>query len=304
MRRIAKPLLPAAMALSMLLAACAAQPGSSPGSSAGTIDHPSGDGLVLRLSYSGGFVGPGFDLIAFPPFSLAGDGRVFVPGAQDAIFPGPALPAVMVRRLTASGIEAVLQEVVATGLFGASVEYRGAQNCVMDASDAILTLNAGGRDVKVVVYGLGTLPPGRACPGVSSGEIAAHASLQHLADRLTNLEAWLPESAWAEPQWRLYQPEALRLLVRNADPDPPDSSGIANPLVDWPDDADPATFGQPGTLGDQRCGVLTSQRASDWYTALQAANQLTRFTRDGHRYQVAVRLLLPDEPLECPTGAA
>jgi hypothetical protein len=294
MRRIAQPWLPAT-ALSILLAACA--PG--PRGSTGPIDHPTGAALVLRIEFSGGFAGPAFAFTSFPPFTLSGDGRVIVPGAQIAIFPGPALPAVNVRRLTEAGIQAVLNEVAGTALFGASIEYRGAQNCVMDASDTVFTLHADGREVKVVAYGLGTLPAG-GCPGISGAEIAAHRTLLQLSDRLTNLEAWLPATAWAEPTWRPYQPTALRLLVRNADADQPDGSGIGNQLLDWPEDSNPATFGDPNPLANQRCGVVSGQRAQDWYAALSGANQLTRFVKDGHRYEVTVRFQLPDEPLACP----
>ncbi len=300
MRRIAQPWLPAAAAILILLAACSAGPGGS----TGPIDHPSGDALILRIEYSGGFIAPAFRFTSFPSFTLSGDGRVIVPGAQDAIFPGPALPTANVRRLTDAGIQAVLDEVARTALFGTSIEYRGAQNCVADASDTIFTLHAGGREVKVLVYGLGTLDPGGQCPGISAAEKAAHRTLQNLSERLTNLEAWLPATAWADPTWRPYQPIALRLLVRNADADQPDPSGIANQLLDWPDQSNPASFGDPIGLGDQRCGVVSGQPAQDWYAALLRANQLSRFVKDGHRYEVTVRLQLPDEPLACPQLAS
>lgn len=295
MRRIARPLLPAAMALAITLTSCA-----GPGDSAGPIDHPSGDGLVLRIEYSGGFVPPAFLLTSFPSFTLAGDGRVIVPGAQIDIFPGPALPAANVRRLSEAGIQAVLREVARTGLFGATIEFRGAQNCVADASDTIFTLHADRHDVRVTVYALGTLDPANGCQGVSSAEAAAHRALQQLGERLTNLEAWLPASGWVDTTSRPYQPEALRLVVRNADADPPDGSGVGNALVDWPASSDPATFGDPAAFGDQRCGVVSGQTAKDWYALLSTSNQLTRFVKDGHRYEVTVRLLLPDEPPACP----
>ena len=251
MRRIARPLLPAAIVLALALAAC-----SGPGPSIGPIDHPSGDNLVLRISYSGGFAGPSFDSQNFPPFSLMGDGRVIVPGAQIDLFPGPALPAVNVRRLTEAGIQAVLNEVARTALFGTSVRYSGAQSCVMDASDTVFTLHADGHEVTVTVYGLGTLDPANGCQGVSSAELAAHRTLQHLGERLMTLEAWLPASAWAETRSHPYQPSALRLVVRIADADPPDGSGIGNALLDWPDSSDPATFGEPGPF----CGAALRRR--------------------------------------------
>lgn len=99
-------------------------------------------------------------------------------------------------------------------------------------------------------------------------------------------------------------PEALRLLVRNADADPPDDSGIGNQLLDWPADSDPDTFGDQASDGTIRCGVVSGLEAKDCYSALSGANQLTRFVSGDHRYEVTVRFQLPDEPLECPAPPA
>lgn len=299
MKRMVRPLVPAAVALSVLLSACAAGPGSS----TGPIAHPAGDDLVLRVEYGGGMIRD-FFLTSFPIFTMTGDGRVIVPGAQIDLFPGPALPAVNVRKLSEEGIQAVLKEVARTGLFSTSAEFRGAQNFVADAGDTILTLRAGGKDVVITVYGLGTLDPAGSYPGVSEAELAAHRTLSRLVEELGNLDPQLPASAWVDTSWTPYQPEALRLLVRNADADPPDDSGVGNALVDWPVDSDPATFGDVTASGDQRCGVVSGQQAKDWYAALTGAKQTTRFVKGDHRYQVTVRFQLPDEPLECPQPAA
>jgi hypothetical protein len=298
MKRIVRPLLPAALALSTLLAAC-----SQGGGSTGPIAHPSGDDVILRVENSGGMI-QDFFLISFPSFTLMGDGRVIVPGAQIDIFPGPALPAVNVRKLAEDGIQAVLAEVARTGLFGESVEFRGAQNFVADAGDTVFTLHADGKDVTVTVFGLGTLDPAGEYPGISAAELAAHRTLQHLFEELSNLDAQMTASAWADASWHPYQPEALRLLVRNADADPPDDTGIGNVLLDWPGDSDPATFGDATFDGGRRCGVVSGKEAEDWYRALTGANQLTRFVKDEHLYEVTVRFQLPDEPLECPTPPA
>jgi hypothetical protein len=285
-------LLAALAASALLLAACAA-----PGESGDQIAHPGGDQLVLRISYSGGLAGPGIDQLTHPGFTLVGDGRLIVPGAVDAIFPGPLLPAMNQRRLTEAGIQAILAEVAATGLFGASIEYRGAQACVMDASDVSFELHADDRDVTVKVVGLGALDPAVNCPGVTASEYAAHAKLVQLTNRLMAPDAWLPATAWAD-QWHAYQPEAMRLVVRNADGDPPDGSGIPNPLVAWPSSSDPAAFGEDDGFG-HTCGVVSGDDAAEWYELLAQSNLLTRFTRGEHRYQVSVRFLLPDEPEEC-----
>jgi len=90
----------------------------------------------------------------------------------------------------------------------------------------------------------------------------------------------------------------MRLIVRNADADEPDGSGIPSSLVPWPAGSDPATFGEETDFG-LRCGVVGGTDADEWYDLLGAANQLTRFTRDEYRYAVSIRFLLPDEPPEC-----
>lgn len=295
-------MLPATLAIT-LLAACSLRPGGSTGPSAepSGIAHPSGDALVLRVEFSGGFVASSFLYTSFPAFTLTGDGRVIVPGPQIAIFPGPALPAANVRRLTEDGIQAVLNEVIGTGLFAKSVELLAAQNFVADVGDTIFTLDAGGVEVRIRVYGLGVFDSPGTYPGVTADELAANRTLSQLLQHLGNLDATLPATAWADAAWQPYQPEALRLLVRNADADAPDESGIGNGLLDWPVDSDPATFGDLTSDGVQRCGAVSGQEARDWYAALGSANQLTRFVKGDHRYQVTVRFLLPDEPLECPS---
>jgi hypothetical protein len=288
-----------------LLAACSLRPGGTnePTPEPSGIAHPSGDAVVLRVEFSGGFVASSFLYTSFPAFTLTGDGRVIVPGAQIAIFPGPALPAANVRSLTEDGTQAVLKQVTGTGLFAKSVEFLAAQNFVADVGDTIFTLHADGAEVRVRVYGLGVFDSTGNYPGVSADELAANRTLSQLFQDLGNLDATLPASAWADAAWQPYQPEALRLLVRNADADAADESGIGNGLVDWPVDSDPATFGDPTFDGAQRCGVVSGQEARDWYAALSSANQLTRFVKAGHRYQVMVRFQLPDEPPECPSPA-
>jgi len=56
--------------------------------------------------------------------------------------------------------------------------------------------------------------------------------------------------------------------------------------------------------GTIRCGVVSGHEAKDWYTAVTGANQLTRFVKGDHWYEVTVRFQLPDEPLECPAPPA
>jgi hypothetical protein len=289
----------AAAVIAAMLAGCA-RGGSAP---SGPIGHPSGDALILRVETAGGLLPAGTVFSALPSLSIYGDGRVIAPGAIDMIYPGPALAPLIVRRLSESGIQAVLHEVLTTGLFNQSQIFDGARAAVADAGTTVFTLRADGREVSVSVYGLGTLDLSNPPASVSGEELDAIRALTRLSGKLAMLDSWLPAGGWADSTSRQYVPDALRLLVRLADADPPDQSGIANQLVAWPGSGDPAAFGDPvAQPAVARCGVVEGAEASDWFGALQHANQLTRFASGLHRYQVTPRPLLPDEPRSCPAG--
>ena len=103
---------------------------------------------------------------------------------------------------------------------------------------------------------------------------------------------------------RPFRAEALRLLVRNADAEAADPSGVARQVLPWPDAADAVTFGSAVSAPQgERCGVVTGADAMAWLTVLARANAVTRFVAAGHSYAVTVRPLLPDEPRSCPSGS-
>jgi hypothetical protein len=299
------------LGMTVLAAACAASPGGSPGEgdgsgdSDGSIDHPTGDALVLSVENRGGFVPVEFVATAMPTFTLLGDGRVIVPGAMTLIYPGPALAPLQHRTLTEEGIQQLLAAVAQTGLFDADLELRGAQNIVADAADTVFTLHAGDRDVTVTVYGLGTLDPSMPMEGVSAAEANAHRTLTQLNDRLMFLDQWLPASAFADDGWKPYEPEAFRLYVRNADAVPPDPALPPEPPHAWPVEGDPAAFGEPDAfLADTRCGVVEGEEAAAWLEELSVSTQLTRWAAGDHLYTVLPRPLLPHEERVCPEASS
>lgn len=288
----------------LLLAGCSRGAGGNPGASPtprGAVAHPTGDALILSVANSGGFVAPDFLLGALPRFVLTGDGRVLVPGAQAAIFPGPMLPSLLQRRLTEAGIQAVLGAVADTGLFKADLDLRGANAMVADASDTVFTLHVDGREVTVSVYALGFLDAANPPQGMSGNEVLAHRSLSLLQQRLLGLEQWLPADAWADAGWEPYEPEAFRLYVRNADAEPPDVGSGLPPQAprQWPIASDPASFGEASS-GDLRCGVVAGADGATWLADLRQSNQLTRWTAGEHRYSLIPRPLLPYEQRRCP----
>ncbi len=323
-----KRMLPSLFGVSLILAACAAPAGSSgspvesPGGSSpprsdggsspepGDIDHPTGDEAILVVDHTGGMVPVQFMVTNLPSFVMFGDGRVIMQGAQTAEFPGPAYPALIERTLTEAGIQAVLSGIEDTNLFTSDLELRGAQSVVADASDTRFTLNAGGPDVIVSVYGLGTLLPDiDRPPGMSSAEIDAHRILGQLNDGLMTLDSWLPADARETEGWQRYEAEAFRLYVRDVTGEPVEGGDLPEQVRDWPTDDDPAAFGEvESAFGDgTRCGVVDGELGAAWLEEVTAANQLTLWTDDGdRRFSIRARPLLPHEDPACPEliGAA
>jgi hypothetical protein len=285
-------ILPLALA-TLLLAGCAGVgPTDQPDDSGAGISHPVGDALVLRVELRGGFVAPTADLTRLPSFTLLGDGRVIQPGAVMAIFPGPIVPPLTVRRLNQNGVQAVLREVAATGLFRVSRELNAARDHVADAPDTVFELHADGAEVSLSVYALGI----GVDDGVPADEARARALLGNLDARLATLETWLPGAAWADARSAPFQPAALRLLVRDASDEGVDPSGIGFNVVPWPTDADP---GAGRAQGQWRCSVVEGPGAATWNAQHGSANTLTRWTRGADRYQVLPVPLLPDQQRTC-----
>lgn len=269
--------------LTLLLPACRAAKGD------GDVAHPDGATPVLQVEFRGGLIGPDSRFGQLPSFTMLGDGRVIQSGAMDAIYPGPLLPPLQQRRLNEEGVQTVLREVAATGLFDESREYRSTR--VADAPDTVFTLHADGVTTIISINALGIDVGGQ-----STSDANAYRLLAKLDERLGTLDQWLPASAWAERDWQSYRADAYRLLVRDADVGEKEPNGIGLNFAAWPTRTDP-NAGTPALEG--RCQVATGQEAIAWTAAFTKANQLTRWTVGERRYQVQPRPLLPSEPAEC-----
>ncbi len=287
-----------ALPVILLVASCSAA--SAPPVGGGLASHPDGNEVVVQVEWTGGFVPYESLFTSLPLFTLLGDGRVIVQGPVPAIYPGPALPNLQVRRLTEEGIQAVLFRLTETGLFDESHTYDAAAAFVADANTTVFTMNANGATVVVDVYALGTFSDPETTPSdVSADELAAHSSLITLQDDLGNLEGWAEADDWADAAWSPYQAEALRLLVANVDNEPPNADGLDSDPLPWPASTAPDAIGTASTVQDFSCGVVSGDEAATWTAALASANQLTRWSFDGHLYRVTPRPLLPNEALDC-----
>jgi len=236
-----------------------------------------------------------------PAFTLLDDRRVIRPAASQTVGSGPQWPAVEVRELSEAGVATIRGLVDATGQLSADASWSAATSIVADAGTTSFIVRRGDSTVTVGVYALGAFTSGDAPTSVSAEELAAYRTLDDLLEQLASVAEWLPPDAWADGSaWEPYEPEAIRLFSRGPNPNLEPEVG-AFEEVPWPTDLDPSWIGYPmSEWGDFRCGIATGDDIDVWRTALSAADEMTRFVADGHRYRVTVRLMLPDEPAECP----
>jgi hypothetical protein len=254
------------------------------------IGHPSGsDQLILGVADTGGFVAPSALLVRLPIFSLYGDGTQIEAGAQTEIYPGPALPPILARSVSETGIQSILQTALDAGLdHDATFTDLGSVG-IADATTTVFTLSVDGVTHRTEVYALSMLPEQPA--GMSDQEWRARRALADLVTRLETLDSWVPADALstAEP----YRGSRAEILVSPYHPD----DQLTEPPVDWPLDASLGSFGDPTSVEpDRRCAVVTEQDWTSLEPQAETANELTPWVDDGGRYAIVFRPLLPAEP--------
>jgi hypothetical protein len=277
-----------ALALAALVATgCARVSGvtSSPTPDDG-IAHPMGsDDLVLRIEFVGGFVPEVWALSSLPTVSLYGDGRVITEGPQIEIYPGPALPNLMLRDLTEEGVQAVLEAAREAGLSGP--DRRFDNDLVVDAHTTVFTVvTDDGRHV-TSAYGLGI---GGGPEGPQEDQQALRRLSRFLED-MTNLPAWLPDGSVGEE--RAYGASGIRMLVSGDGPTRDEA--VEQKPVDWPLDEPLASILQPVKNSSYSCAAVEGDQADRVLAAAREANELTPWRSDGHLYGIVFRPLLPDE---------
>jgi hypothetical protein len=271
-----------------------ASPGATPFVEA--ITHPTGaNELVLRVEVGGGLVAPGYILSELPVTSIYGDGRVITRGPQIEIYPGPALPNLLVSRVSEDGLQRILAAAAEAGILGRDASYP--YPLIADAPTTTFLVNAGGTTSAVSAYALGL---GEDTSVLSPEDAAARADLADFAARLGDLPGWLGgEVVSAEAPFDF---GAVRIYAQPATPaaqDPEPSPTIAH----WPLATPLAAFGEPFRATAEppmRCGVVTGDDLATIRPALESANQLTYWRSGGETWSLILRPLLPDEA-GCPT---
>jgi hypothetical protein len=270
----------------LFLMSCADAP-ADPGAGNG-IDHGTdGRDVLVRVAFEGGFVAREWTYRSLPTFSLYGDGRLILPGAQIELYPGPALPAISTRTVTEAGVQATLAEVL-DSIEGVPDEMLDMGSVGMaDVPTTVITVHADGVDRTIKVYGLGELT--ERPETMSEEEFRARGKLQELVTKLGGLESWLPEGSLGTES--MYEGSGARLFVSEYQ-----KVDVPQEPIRWPLGGNLDRFGDPASDSDiYRCGVV---EGSDWAAVREAAsqaNELTPWTEAGSRFSILFRPLLPDE---------
>ena len=279
----------------LLLAGCSDRPEPDKTTAAApTIETKGADDLVLRIHTGGGFVPVEVNLAEVPSFSLYGDGRAIVTGPVVAIYPGPALPNLLVRQIDAEGMKAILQAAAKAGLTGGDRNFDQAANMVTDMPTTTFVLSTDDGTHETSAYGIGFLPE---VPNLSEKDRAAVGALIEFNDFVTDLDARLPAGSIGPEE--SYVPEQMRVNASErpaAQPDavPGPDDLPQNPLA-WPLAQPLSELGEPSQPEGYRCGVISGDDLTKLLPEAQKANQLTPWTSTGKTYTVVFRPLLPDE---------
>lgn len=275
----------------MLAAACATNPVEDP--QVEEVEYPEGAGrLILRVSTEGGFVPVEHNLTRLPDLSLYGDGRMISQGPQIMIFPGPALPNVLVRQIEPAGVRAIMQEAAGAGLTGPDRRFDSAAGRITDLPDTVFTLVTAGGEHSTSIYGFGS---GQEVVDVPEEEAEAIRALERLRERLTDLDSWLPEGSVGAEQ--SFEPESMRIFVSS--PPPPSEEGLDQPPMAWPLEQPLGEFGSEASPQGYRCGTVEGEQLATVLEAAGRANQLTPWESAGELFSLSLRPLLPDES-GCP----
>jgi hypothetical protein len=241
-----------------------------------TTSAPGEDhGVVVRLETAGGLVPPDYFFRSLPSLVIYADGLVITQGPQIAIYPAPALPSVVARRLDGSGLAAVKKVITDAGLVTATPpDYAEVPVQVADGPTTTLIVTFDGITATHAAYALGM--------GQAS-ETGARKTLADVVARLNELDGLVgaehigPEARFAPTRF------AIRTSPSEADP--------SSRVVDWP-------LANVSLSDAAECLVVDDPAAPALFSSMTTE---TRVRQADVIYSIAVRPVLPAEP-GCGTG--
>ncbi|MCK9896774.1 cold shock domain-containing protein [Frankia sp. AgB32] len=280
--------------------ACAgATTGGWGGASGGTdaSADPGADTVVaLRVESVGGFVTPTMLVGRLPVVAVYSDGRVIDVGPQIAIYPGPALPNVQLRRISTASVRRLVSRAAAAGI---ATERDFGQPPIADATSTRFTIRTasgvGTAEVPALLESDGT--------GLTAHQRAARQAARDLYDALTDLPGTLGRGAVSESA--AYTPTALAAIAApkieepcaaspaDGAPGGPCGADVGRDVRPWPGPPLPGKSVGPGSeLG---CVTASGDEAATLLAAARTAVSTTSWTSGGRQWSATFRPLLPDE---------
>ncbi len=243
---------------------------------------------VFRVSWDGGFVSPEMLLGRMPIVVVYADGRVITQGPVPAIFPGPLMPNLQERTLSAAALERLIELARDKDLLRTvHYDYPG----IADAADTVLEIQLDGKSYRVSAYALAEAAVDLPAMDLDQAVLDGRAALREFVDALTGI----PAGDFVDEE-HPYVMDGLRIYAGKAVIVPDSELPGEQPALDWPLE-DLATAGQDVDNGvlDLRCQVIEGEDLVKILPLLQGANSLSTFRSEGQLYSFIVQPLLPGE---------
>ncbi len=285
--RLARPA--ALLMVALIATACVGTTGAAPSGS--PSDKPvDPDQVIFRVRWDGGFVTPEMLLGRLPIIVVYADGRVITQGPQIAIYPGPLMPNLQERTLSAAALDRLVALARDTDLLKTiHYDFPG----IADAPDTVLEINLDGQSYRVSAYALAEggvdIAPGDG--GLDPAAVEGRAALREFIDALTGI----PAADFVDEEHPFVM-TALRIYAGKAVVVPNSELPGEQPAIDWPLQ-DLATAGEAveNSPIDVRCQVVEGNDLATVLPLLEAANILSPFRTGDALYSFTVRPLLPGD---------
>ncbi|CAN5415739.1 hypothetical protein BH11ACT8_BH11ACT8_35100 [soil metagenome] len=248
-------------------------PSSDVSSASSGIEHATGaDDVVLRVFVGGGFVAADYAFTNQPSLLVTGDGRVFLPAADEGV-DGQRLASLRVVQGDEDTIQQVLALAQEHGLLSKPPSYEDTSGpLISDAPTTSVLLNAAGGSFEHDAYALSF---GAGSP--TEAEQGDRAELAAFIDEATAL--------FADTESSPYEPSRLRLRAEAFGGEP----GNRSTVVAWPSVEPPVDL---ASVADSGCVAVPAEGLVD---ALSSADFSTYFRQGGEVYTVSAAAVLPGE---------
>jgi hypothetical protein len=271
----------------LLITACAQSAGNSAeGAPSGTTESgvasPQGpDELVLRTESVGGFLPVESVVGHMPSVSVYGDGRVITDGPVELIYPGRALPNVLVQTISPEHLQQLVEQGAAAGV-KSGADF-GRPNVADAPATRVTVVTAAGPQV-VAAEALSEAQAQD--PQLTAAHHAARAKLAAFVETLNGLSG-----AKGVPAPAAYKPTDLAVLARPWTA-PTEPLG-ANPEKAWTGPALPGEALNANTgFG---CVIVSGAQKDQVLAAAGNATVITPWTQGGKKWALTFRPMLPDE---------